>query len=112
MSVKIRKSLVATALVGAFAFASNNVMADPLNELHKAEAQIHKAAVKSQAKVDNAFEQTQELLAEYRSVVDEKEILKVYNDHVANLVADQNAGIESFNRQIATIDKQNKTLCL
>ena len=35
--------------------------------------------------------------------------MKVYNDHVARLVADQNASIESFDRQIATIDntKQN-----
>ncbi|ATC95293.1 DUF3450 domain-containing protein [Pseudoalteromonas tunicata] len=110
MSVKIRKSLVATALVGAFAFASNSVMADPLNELHKAEDVIHKAAVKSQAKVDNTFDQTQELISEFRLVVDEREILKVYNDHVANLVADQNAGIESFNRQIATIDKTKQNV--
>ncbi len=105
MSVKIRKSLVATALVGACAFASNNVIADPLNDLHKAEAKIHKAAAKSQTKIDSIFEQTQELIGVYRSVVDEREILKVYNDHVARLVADQNASIESFDRQIAGIDK-------
>ena len=109
MSVKIRKSLVATALVGAFAFASSNVIADPLNDVQKAGQQIQTAAVKSQTKIDNVYGQTQELLAEYRSVVDESELLKVYNDHVARLVADQNAQIESFDRQIATIDntKQN-----
>ena len=107
MSVKIRKSLVATALVGAF--ASSNVIADPLNDVQKAGLQIQTAAVKSQTKIDNVYGQTQELLAEYRSVVDESELLKVYNDHVARLVADQNAQIESFDRQIATIDntKQN-----
>ncbi|KTF14866.1 DUF3450 domain-containing protein [Pseudoalteromonas sp. H105] len=109
MSVKIRKSLVATALVGAFAFASSNVIADPLNDVQKAGQQIQKAAVKSQTKIDNVYGQTQELIAEYRGIVDETELLKVYNDHVARLVADQNAQIESFDRQIATIDntKQN-----
>jgi len=109
MSVKIRKSLVATALVGAFAFASSNVIADPLNDVQKAGQQIQKAAVKSQTKIDNVYGQTQELIAEYRSIVDETELMKVYNDHVARLVADQNASIESFDRQIATIDntKQN-----
>jgi hypothetical protein len=109
MSVKIRKSLVATALVGAFAFASSNVIADPLNDVQKAGQQIQTAAVKSQTKIDNVYGQTQELIAEYRGIVDETELLKVYNDHVARLVADQNAQIESFDRQIATIDntKQN-----
>lgn len=109
MSVKIRKSLVASALVGAFAFASSNVIADPLKDVQDAGQQIQKAAVKSQTKIDNVYGQTQELIAEYRSVVDETELMKVYNDHVARLVADQNASIESFDRQIATIDntKQN-----
>jgi hypothetical protein len=110
MSVKIRKSLVASALVGAFALASNSVIADPLNNLHKEEAKIHKAAVKSQTKIDNVYEQTQELIGEYRSVVDEKEIIKVYNDHVARLVADQNASIESFNDQIAEVDKTKQNV--
>ncbi|WP_405631661.1 DUF3450 domain-containing protein [Pseudoalteromonas sp. Ld20] len=109
MSVKIRKSLVATALVGAFAFASSNVIADPLKDVQNAGLKIQTAAVKSQTKIDNVYGQTQELIAEYRSIVDETELLKVYNDHVARLVADQNAQIESFDRQIATIDntKQN-----
>ncbi|MEH6601202.1 DUF3450 family protein, partial [Pseudoalteromonas sp.] len=100
MSVKIRKSLVATALVGAF--ASSNVIADPLNDVQKAGQQIQKAAVKSQTKIDNVYGQTQELIAEYRSVVDETELMKVYNDHVSRLVDSQNASIESFDRQIAT----------
>ncbi|PHQ93687.1 MAG: hypothetical protein COB48_07490, partial [Pseudoalteromonas sp.] len=55
MSVKIRKSLVATALVGAFAFASSNVIADPLNDVQKAGQTIQKAAVKSQTKIDNVY---------------------------------------------------------
>jgi hypothetical protein len=110
MSVKIRKSLVATALVGACAFASNNVMADSLNDLHKEGAKIQSAAQKSQAKIDNIYGQTQELIAEYRSVVDEAEITKVYNDHVARLVADQNAQIESLDRQIAGIDKTKQNV--
>lgn len=105
MSVKIRKSLVATALLGATAFASSNVIADPLNDVQKVGQQTQMAAKKSQEKIDNIFGQTQEMIGEYRSVVDETELLKVYNDHVARLVADQRAGIESFDRQIGTIEK-------
>jgi hypothetical protein len=46
MSVKIRKSLVASALMGAVAITSSNVMADPLKDLHKVESQTIKAAKK------------------------------------------------------------------
>ena len=105
MSVKIRKSLVATALLGETAFASSNVIADPLNDIQKVGQQTQKAAKKSQEKIDNIYGQTQEMIGEYRSVVDETELLKVYNDHVARLVDDQNASIESLNRQIGTIEK-------
>ncbi len=101
--MKIRKSLIASAFIGAFAFAGGNVAADPLEDLHKAERKIHESAAKSQEKINNIYSESQDLLAEYRTVVDEYENLKVYNDHVARLVADQQAGIDSFNRQIDEI---------
>jgi predicted small secreted protein len=110
MSVKIRKSLVASALVGAFALASSNVMADPLKDVQNVGQQIQADAKKSQEKIDNLYGQSQELVAEYRATVDETELLKVYNDHVARLVADQNAGIESFDRQIAEVDKTKQNV--
>jgi hypothetical protein len=100
----IRKSLVASALFGAFALASTSVAADPLVELQKAGQQNIRAAVQSQEKINNIFDQSQELLAEYRQLVEQTENLKVYNDHVAKLVADQNASLASFDKQIGTIE--------
>ncbi|HJS15842.1 DUF3450 domain-containing protein [Rheinheimera sp.] len=100
----IRKSLVASALFGAFALASTSVAADPLVELHKAGQQNIRAAVQSQEKINNIFDQSQELLAEYRQLVEQTENLKVYNDHVAKLVADQNTQLASFDKQIGTIE--------
>ena len=44
-------------------------------------------------------------MIEYRSVVAEYENLKVYNDHVAGLVADQQATIDSLQRQIDGIEE-------
>jgi uncharacterized protein YdcH (DUF465 family) len=105
MSVYIRPSLVATALLGATAGASGRGIADPGKDVQKVGQQTQKDAQKSQEKIDNIYGQTQEMIGEYRSVVDETELLKVYNDHVARLVADQNASIESLNRQIGTIEK-------
>ena len=106
MSKLSKKSLIATTIAGAIALtASNFAAADALTDLQKAEAQIFKASVKSQNKISNIYEQTQELLAEYRNTVDEAEVLEGYNDHVQRMVDDQKANIASLEEQIAGIDK-------
>jgi len=96
--------------VGALALTNTAfVSADPLSDLKKEEVLIQKAAAKSQETINNLFEQSQELLIEYRQVLDQTENLKIYNDYLANLVADQQKGIASLQRQIDSIEetKQN-----
>ncbi|MFT7111367.1 MAG: hypothetical protein ACI843_003050 [Psychrobacter glaciei] len=105
MSKMSKRNLIASAVVGALTLGSSAVVsADPLNELHKEEAKIHAAAAKSQEKINNLYEQSQELFVEYRGVVDETENLKVYNDYVSTLVADQQRSIDSLQTQIDGID--------
>lgn len=105
MSKMSKRNLIASAVVGALALGSSAVVsADPLNELHKEEAKIHAAAAKSQEKINNLYEQSQELFVEYRGVVDETENLKVYNDYVSTLVADQQRSIDSLQTQIDGIE--------
>ncbi len=84
------------------------VSADPLNDLQKEEDKIRVAAVQSQKKIDSIFEQTQELLVEYRAVVDETENLKVYNDYVATLVKSQEEEIASLQSQIDSIEETKR----
>jgi hypothetical protein len=106
MSKLSKKSLIASAVVGAFALtASNFASADALKDLQNAQAKTVEASAKSQAKITGLYEQTQELLAEYRNTVDEAEILKGYNDYVQSMVDDQNANIASLQKQIDGIDK-------
>ena len=101
MSKMSKRNLIASAVVGALALGSSAVVsADALNDLHKEEAKIHTAAAKSQEKINNLYEQSQELFVEYRGVVDETENLKVYHDYVSTLVADQQRGIDSLQTQI------------
>jgi hypothetical protein len=105
MSKMSQRNLIASAVLGALALGSSAVAsAEPLNDLHKEEAKIHTAAAKSQEKINNLYEQSQELFIEYRGVVDETENLKVYNDYVATLVADQQRSIDSLQTQIDGID--------
>jgi DNA repair exonuclease SbcCD ATPase subunit len=106
MSKLSKKNLVASAIIGAFAFSASNVAsADALKDIQKAEAKIFNASAKSQNKINSLYEQSQELLAEYRQVVDEAEVLKGYNDHVQRMVDDQQANINSLQKQIDGIDK-------
>ena len=106
MSKLSKKSLIASTIIGSLALTvSTFASADALTDLHKSEAKIFKASAKSQSKIDNIYEQTLELLAEYRNTVDEAEVLSGYNDHVQLMVDDQNANIKSLEEQIAGIDK-------
>ncbi|QOL27160.1 DUF3450 domain-containing protein [Thalassotalea sp. LPB0316] len=106
MSKLSKKSLIASTIAGALALTvSNFAAADALKDLQKAEEQIVKSSAKSQNKINGIYEQTQELLAEYRNVVDQADVLEGYNDHVQRMVDDQNANIASLERQIAGIDK-------
>ena len=106
MSKVSKKSLIATAMVGALALAGSNIAAaDALTDLQKAEAKIFKQSAKSQAKINNIYEQTQDLLAEYRNTVDEGDVLRGYNDHVQRMVDDQQVNLVSLQRQIDSIDE-------
>ncbi len=110
MSKMSKRTLIASCVVGALALGNTAfVSADPLTDLKNEEVKIQKAAAKSQEKINNYFEQSQELLVEYRAVLDSTENLKIYNDYLANLVADQQRGIDSLQRQIDSIEetKQN-----
>ena len=105
MSKMSKRTLIASTVIGVFAMGSTAVSADPLENLHKENAKTHAAAKKSQEKINSLFEQAQDLLVEYRAVVDETENLKVYNDYVASLVADQERNIASLQSQIDSIEE-------
>jgi hypothetical protein len=104
MSKMSKKNAIAIAVVGAMALSGSQAYADKLDVLHKEQAKTQYAAKKSQSKVDSIFDQTQELLGEYRAVVDDTEERKVYNDHLEGLVADQQAEIDSLQEQIDSIE--------
>jgi regulator of replication initiation timing len=106
MSKVSKKSLIATAMAGALALAGSNIaVADSLTDLHNAEAKIFKQSAKSQSKINSIYEQTQDLLADYRNTVDEADVLRGYNDHVQRMVNDQKVNITSLQKQIDGIDK-------
>ena len=94
--------------MGVMAFAGTGVAAAQqvdVAKLQNEEKKILEADAQSQEKVNSLFEQSQDLLIEYRSVVAEYENLKVYNDHVQRLVNDQEATLASLQKQIDGIER-------
>lgn len=104
---KIHKSLVASALAASFVL-STGAAASTLKDLEQAAGQNQRASLQSQEKINTIYEQTQELLGEYRQVVDQTENLKVYNDFLATLVEDQQRQVRSVERQLSGLDATNK----
>ncbi len=105
-----KRTQIAACIMGALSLATTGVVfAGPLEDVQKETTRIQVAAAKSQEKINSIFEQSQELLIEYRAVVDQTENLKIYNDYLAGLVADQQRVINSLQRQIDSIEetKQN-----
>jgi regulator of replication initiation timing len=105
MKSKTLASAVACALTLS---VSGIATADPLDNLHKEEKKIHQASVKSQQKIDRLYEQSLDLLTEYRNTVDETDNLRLYNDHVAKLVAGQEEVVTSLQKQINSIEDTKK----
>ncbi|WP_084631401.1 DUF3450 domain-containing protein [Ferrimonas senticii] len=103
----MKRTKLASAVLGAFALAvsGTSFAADKLSDIQNADKQIQTDAAKSQQKVNKLYDQAQDMLYEYRLVVDETETLKEYNDYVATLVNDQQQRIESLQNQINGIER-------
>jgi hypothetical protein len=105
----IKSKKLASAVAVACAMTLSSVAyADPVEKLHQEELVINKAGVKSQKRVESIFEQSIDLLSEYRQIVDQTDNLRVYNDHVQKLVKNQERGISSLQSQIDSIEDTKK----
>lgn len=106
MSIMFKRSLIASALAAGMLFAGTSAVAaeSSLGKIQSADNAIQKDAQKSQNKIDGVFDQTQELLSEYRTVLDEIETQNVYNNHVQRLVDNQVQSLNSLQKQIDGID--------
>nr|WP_067659376.1 DUF3450 domain-containing protein [Ferrimonas marina] len=103
----MKKTKLASAVIGAVALTVTGMAsaADALTNIQNADKQIQQDAVNSQQKINKLYDQTQDMLYEYRQVVDETETLAHYNDYVQTLVDDQDLRIASLQEQINGIER-------
>ena len=111
MSKLSKKNKIAIVIAGAVALTSTiSVSAAEVTKLQKADATIQKAAAKSQEKVNTLYDQAQNLVFDYRQVIDDTDSIRAYNDYVASLVADQETKIAAVQTDIIGIDKTRQGL--
>jgi TolA-binding protein len=79
-----------------------------LDSTVQVETGINQGSAKSQQRVSSLARQTQDLLAEYRTVVRETEALRIYNDNLERVVVDQRDEIQSINRQLQGLEETNR----
>jgi len=99
--------ILGTLLVCGFITVST-VQAQSLNSSIQTQTKINSDAKKSQQKISNLATQTQDLLNNFRKVVNETNGLKVYNTQLEKVVTDQRNEKKSITKQLAGLEATNR----
>jgi regulator of replication initiation timing len=102
------KSALVVIGVCTLLFTTTMASAQILDSSVQVEQQINEKSASSQTRVSNLARQSQDLLAEYRSVVRETQSLEIYNDNLERVVSDQQNEVQSINRQLAGLEATNR----
>ena len=96
--------MLITGLFGSVAMAESS---PHVSTALKIQQGADKAAEASQKKVDRYDDKASEALAEYKQVIRQVESLRTYNNQVQIMVENQEQGLASMHRQIASIEHTN-----
>lgn len=91
-------------LVPTFAYSG------ALDQAVDQQVQTDTAAQRTQQQIDSLDDETRELLAEYRSVLNQKESLAAYNSQLEQLVSSQEEELLSVEAQLANIDTTQRDI--
>ncbi len=87
---------------------TGSLYAETLKPSVDVESRINVDAAASQGRINTLARQTQDLLAEFRSVVRETESLTIYNDNLERVVIDQRDEITSITSQLGGLEATNR----
>ncbi|MGF1727340.1 DUF3450 domain-containing protein [Photobacterium nomapromontoriensis] len=97
--MNVKKTSIAILMLSAM----SGVQASSLSDARTVESSMNQASVKSQQKIDDSAEAALLMTAEIEQLQEETENLRIYHDHLANLVASQESESKSLNDQIQGI---------
>ncbi len=104
----MRKYLILGVALICGIFAATLVQAQSLTSSIQTQTKINSDAKRSQQKIDNLADQTQNLLSEFRQVVNETNGLKVYNAQLEKVVNDQRRARASINEQMDGLESTER----
>lgn len=84
--------------------------AGTLNDAVDAQVEIEQAAKRSQQKIDNLYDETASMVADYRSALQQSASLKAYNDQLDKLVASQQDELGTMTAQLANIETTQRDI--
>ncbi len=96
-----------TLLVLAIAFP---VSAGTLSDAVDAQVEIEQAAKRSQQKIDNLYDETASMVADYRATLQQTASLKAYNDQLDKLVISQQDELGTMTGQLANIETTQRDI--
>lgn len=82
--------------------------AQVLDTLLQSEQRANNASRSSQQRVNQLADRAEDLLEEYRSVVNETNSLNVYNEQLSRVVDNQREEMESINNQLGQLESTNR----
>lgn len=106
--ILINRQILASLIASSAVLWLGIAQAQILDTTVRTETKINKDSAASQQRINSLAKQTQDLLAEYRSVVREVESLKIYNENLEKVVTDQRNEVQSINNQLAGLEETNR----
>ena len=108
--MRIPRLTIAIAALACAVTALAQQATDPVSRAIDATQQTQKAAAASQEKIDQLDAQTRALLERYRAALWQAQQLNVYAGQLDQLLASQQAELESLRRQIVEMDRVEEQL--
>lgn len=93
-----------------FAMLAQSALAQVLDRSIQTEERIARDAAQVQAQINQIADETDDLVSQYRLVLQETESLRIYNDMLQRTVKNQQAEIENINRQLANLEQTNRDI--
>lgn len=103
-----RRSLTAALVIGSSLTLAASANAQVLDRSIDTENQITRNAAQVQAQINQVADQTEDIVSEYRALLNEIQSLRIYNDQLQRVVNSQEEEIVQINDDLANLEATNR----
>ena len=104
----LRRALSAALAGGVALTLATTASAQVLERSIETENQITRNAAQVQSQINQVADQTEDIVAEYRALLNEIESLRIYNDQLQRVVNSQEEEIVQINDDLANLEATNR----